>query len=37
MFMVMFEFVPKAGEENNFLNAWPTVTQGIYLFHGSLG
>ena len=37
MFIVMFEFVPKTGKEADFLRAWPKVTQGIYLFHGSLG
>lgn len=37
MFIVMFEFVPKTGKEADFLCAWPKVTQGIYLLHGSLG
>jgi len=33
----MFEFVVKDGCEEKFLEAWPSVTQGIYLFKGSLG
>jgi len=33
----MFEFVVKEGCEAQFLRAWPIVTQGIYLFKGSLG
>lgn len=37
MFIVMFEFVPMPGKEADFLAAWPKVTQGIYLFKGSLG
>lgn len=37
MYIVMFEFVIKAGKESDFLAAWPKVTQGIYLFKGSLG
>lgn len=37
MFVVMFEFVVKEGFEDQFLKAWPSVTQGIYLFKGSLG
>ncbi|NVK55793.1 MAG: antibiotic biosynthesis monooxygenase [Alteromonadaceae bacterium] len=37
MYIVMFEFVVKPGREADFLAAWPRVTQGIYLFKGSLG
>ena len=37
MYIVMFEFVVKPGREAEFLAAWPKVTQGIYLFKGSLG
>ena len=37
MFIVMFEFVVKEGFEDQFLEAWPSATQGIYLFKGSLG
>lgn len=37
MFVVMFEFVVKEGFEDQFLEAWPSVTQGIYLLKGSLG
>ena len=37
MFIVMFEFVVKEGFEEQFLASWPTTTQGIYLFKGSLG
>ncbi len=37
MFIVMFEFVVKAGCEEQFLAAWSKTTQGIYLFKGSLG
>lgn len=37
MYIVMFEFVVKEGYEAQFLKAWPIVTQGIYLFKGSLG
>ncbi|MBW8192418.1 antibiotic biosynthesis monooxygenase [Neiella marina] len=37
MFVVMFEFVVKEGCEQAFLDAWPKVTQGIYMFKGSLG
>ncbi|MCW8090493.1 antibiotic biosynthesis monooxygenase family protein [Alteromonas sp. ASW11-130] len=37
MFVVMFEFVVKAGCEEQFLSAWPKTTQGIFLFKGSLG
>ena len=37
MFIVMFEFVVKDGCKDQFLAAWPKVTQGIYLFKGSLG
>ena len=37
MFIVMFEFVVKEGFEEQFLKSWPSVTQGIYLFKGSLG
>jgi len=33
----MFEFVVKDGCEDQFLTSWPVVTQGIYLFKGSLG
>jgi len=33
----MFEFVVKEGFEEQFIKAWPSVTQGIYLFKGSLG
>ncbi|MCU7553204.1 antibiotic biosynthesis monooxygenase [Alteromonas sp. ASW11-19] len=37
MYIVMFRFVVKPGKEAQFLAAWPTTTQGIYLFKGSLG
>lgn len=37
MFIVMFEFVVREGLEDQFLASWPSVTQGIYLFKGSLG
>lgn len=37
MFVVMFEFVVKAGQEQAFMAAWGETTQGIYLFKGSLG
>lgn len=37
MFIVMFEFVVKKGFEEQFFASWPKVTQGIYLFKGSLG
>lgn len=37
MYVVMFEFVIKEGCEEQFIKAWPSVTQGIYLFKGSLG
>lgn len=37
MFTVVFEFVVKAGKENEFIQAWRKTTQGIYLFKGSLG
>ncbi|MCF6442929.1 antibiotic biosynthesis monooxygenase [Pseudoalteromonas luteoviolacea] len=37
MFVVMFEFVVQEGFEEQFIKAWPSVTQGIYLFKGSLG
>ncbi|MBT3136378.1 antibiotic biosynthesis monooxygenase [Alteromonas sp. ALT199] len=37
MFIVMFEFVVKDGYREQFLEAWPKTTQGIYLFKGSLG
>ncbi len=37
MYIVMFEFVVKPGKTEAFLAAWPKVTQGIYLFKGSLG
>ncbi|GAA5215763.1 antibiotic biosynthesis monooxygenase family protein [Corallincola platygyrae] len=37
MFVVMYEFVVKPGCEEQFLDAWPQVTQGIYLLKGSLG
>lgn len=33
----MFQFVVKPGCEAAFLKAWPSATQGIYLFKGSLG
>nr|WP_239033118.1 antibiotic biosynthesis monooxygenase [Pseudoalteromonas luteoviolacea] len=33
----MFEFVVQEGFEEQFIKAWPSVTQGIYLFKGSLG
>lgn len=37
MYIVMFEFVVKEGFDEQFLKSWPVVTQGIYLFKGSLG
>lgn len=37
MYIVVFDFVVKEECEAQFLKAWPTVTQGIYLFKGSLG
>lgn len=37
MFIVMIEFVVKEGCEKQFIEKWAKVTQGIYLFKGSLG
>jgi len=37
MFIVMIEFVVKEGYEKQFIKQWAKVTQGIYLFKGSLG
>ncbi|MBU3005315.1 antibiotic biosynthesis monooxygenase family protein [Paraglaciecola arctica] len=37
MFIAMYEFVVKAGLEEQFASAWSKTTQGIYLFKGSLG
>ncbi|MEP1741726.1 MAG: antibiotic biosynthesis monooxygenase [Kangiellaceae bacterium] len=37
MFIVMFEFVVNEGCEKQFIEKWTKVTQGIYLFKGSLG
>jgi heme-degrading monooxygenase HmoA len=37
MYVVMFEFAVKPGFEAQFIENWPLVTQGIYLFKGSLG
>lgn len=37
MFIAMFEFVVKEGQEEQFIASWPETTKGIYLFKGSLG
>ncbi|MDN3652050.1 antibiotic biosynthesis monooxygenase [Thalassotalea ponticola] len=37
MFVVIYEFVVKQGDEQQFISAWSKTTQGIYLFKNSLG
>lgn len=37
MFVVIYEFVAKPGNEDNFIEAWYDVTRGIYEEMGSLG
>lgn len=37
MFAVIYQFQPKAGQEESFIEAWKELTQLIYAYEGSLG